>query len=171
MTTPLIQTVDEKDQVIGSATIKEIWSRGLRFRVSRIMVEEPGGRVLLQKRLSTKDLYPGRWDNSAAGHVDAGETYLVAARRELAEEIGLSGVRLKEIEHYYEEARFKDMLLNEWNRLYRVSVAGTSLDLALQADEVEEVRWFTRDELRDLLANRPDQLTHGLRHAIARHYS
>ena len=36
----------------------------------------------------SKDTFPGCWDSSCSGHVDAGEDYVAAARRELGEELG-----------------------------------------------------------------------------------
>ncbi len=47
------------------------------------------GKVLLQKRAPEKDTFPGLWDVSVAGHVQAGELPLEAAQREIREEIGL----------------------------------------------------------------------------------
>jgi isopentenyldiphosphate isomerase len=44
--------------------------------------------VLLQRRASTKDVWPGRFDASAAGHFRYGETTSQAAR-EIEEELGL----------------------------------------------------------------------------------
>ena len=44
--------------------------------------------VLLQKRAATKDVWPGRFDASAAGHVRFGETTAEAAR-EIDEELGV----------------------------------------------------------------------------------
>ena len=44
----------------------------------------------MQKRVLSKDENPGLWDSSAAGHVDSGESYDNAAKRELLEELGLS---------------------------------------------------------------------------------
>ena len=50
-----------------------------------------GGRaeLLLQKRSAQKDSFPGLYDISAAGH--PGEDFAAAARRELAEELGVTG--------------------------------------------------------------------------------
>jgi isopentenyldiphosphate isomerase len=48
------------------------------------------GKVLLQKRAAEKDTFPGLWDVSVAGHMQAGETPLEAARREVKEEIGIT---------------------------------------------------------------------------------
>ena len=47
------------------------------------------GRIYLQKRSFEKSEHPGKWDSSASGHVDSGETYQEAAARELEEEIGV----------------------------------------------------------------------------------
>ena len=49
-----------------------------------------GGRaeLLLQKRSAQKDSFPGLYDISAAGHLDPGEDFAAAARRELAEALG-----------------------------------------------------------------------------------
>ena len=36
-----------------------------------------------------KDAHPGVWDSSVSGHLDSGEGYLSAARREMVEEMGI----------------------------------------------------------------------------------
>ncbi|MFM2381971.1 MAG: hypothetical protein RLZZ76_738 [Candidatus Parcubacteria bacterium] len=41
---------------------------------------------------------PGRWDNSAAGHVDAGEDYSRAVLREAEEEIGVRGITVRNLQ-------------------------------------------------------------------------
>jgi 16S rRNA (adenine1518-N6/adenine1519-N6)-dimethyltransferase len=55
------------------------------------------GELLLQRRSMWKDRNPGRWDSSAAGHLDSGETYAEAARRELREELGVEAPPLERI--------------------------------------------------------------------------
>ncbi|GKC26311.1 NUDIX hydrolase 3-like protein [Tanacetum coccineum] len=47
-------------------------------------------QLLLQKRADCKDSWPGLWDISSAGHVSAGDTSLITARRELQEELGVT---------------------------------------------------------------------------------
>lgn len=47
-----------------------------------------GVEIMLQKRASTLQLWPGVYDISAAGHIDAGESPLQTAIREAAEEVG-----------------------------------------------------------------------------------
>ena len=81
--------VDEEDRVIGKASRREIHERELLHRSVHIFVFNPRGQLYLQKRALHKDQYPGCWDSSAAGHVDWGESYETAAKRELEEELGI----------------------------------------------------------------------------------
>ncbi len=81
--------VDENDVVIGNATRGEIHDGGLRHRAVHLFIYNSAGYLWLQKRSLLKDRHPGVWDSSAAGHVDSGETYDVAAKRELQEEMGV----------------------------------------------------------------------------------
>ena len=65
--------------------------------VVHVCVFNGAGELLIQRRSAEKRAYPLRWDVSAAGAVDAGETPNRAAEREFREELGykldLSGMR------------------------------------------------------------------------------
>lgn len=91
----LFWLVDVHDRVIGPIACHQAHS-SCKFihRSVCILVRNPQGQLLLQKRSAAKDTYPNFWTLSATGHVVFGETYLKAARRELLEELGFS-VRLK----------------------------------------------------------------------------
>jgi isopentenyl-diphosphate Delta-isomerase len=88
MADELFDVVDEQDRVIGRAPRSEVHARKLNHRATHILVHDDTGRVFLQRRSLTKDTFPGCWDSSCSGHVDAGEDYEIAARRELGEELG-----------------------------------------------------------------------------------
>ena len=85
----MLCVVDANDCVIGSASRQEVHVNNLRHRAIHVLIFNQHGEVFLQKRSIWKDTHPGKWDSSAAGHVDAGESYEEAARRELREEIGI----------------------------------------------------------------------------------
>lgn len=85
----LLPVVDECDKLIGVMTRRQVHLERLRHRAVEIGVVDFQGRVWLQKRSRAKDAYPGFWDLSATGHVDPGESYDEAARRELREELGI----------------------------------------------------------------------------------
>ncbi len=76
--------VDEHDRVVNARSRGDLHRLGLRHRAVHILVCNHKGDVFLQKRAMSKDINPGLWDTSAAGHVDFGESYVDSARRELA---------------------------------------------------------------------------------------
>lgn len=159
-----IQIVDENDNPIGEDTIANAQANGLKHRIVRIMVEDEDGKVLLQRRHPSKRTYPKCWDNSAAGHVDAGETYEAAAVRELQEEIGVSGYTLQEVKYYPTNRIWNGRILDRFNRLYKVTVPHKT-PFVIQPEEVTEVRWFTRSEIRRLLHEHPNEVSDGLEEA------
>lgn len=165
MTETLVQVVDENDNPTGGATKAELHAKGLRHRVSRVILEDEAGNILLQRRRDNDGrIWEGCWDTSVAGHVDEGETHLVAALREMSEELGLANVALKEIAHYKTDGEYKGRILNRWNRLYRALIHRTTL-LDLLGEKVAEVKWFTPDELRQLVEANPDKISDGLQEA------
>lgn len=85
----LFDVVDGNDRVIGRATRAEVHARGLFHRAVHIFVFDARGNVVLQKRSRAKDTAPGLLSSACAGHVDSGENYDAAARRELGEELGI----------------------------------------------------------------------------------
>ena len=86
----MFDVVDEENRVIRQASRHEVHTQKLRHRAVHILVFNSKGDLFLQKRSRWKDANPGRWDSSAAGHVNAGCDYDETAARELQEELGVS---------------------------------------------------------------------------------
>lgn len=83
--------VDLDDRVIGQVRRGDAHRNpALIHRSVQILVFASDGRLLLQRRSATKDLYPGYYCASASGHVASGEDYAETAARELIEELGIS---------------------------------------------------------------------------------
>ena len=89
MSEEIFDVVDANDQVIGQQPRSEVHRLGLRHRAIHLLVFNAKGELFLQKRSMKKDCFPGTWDSSVSGHVDAGEEYGACALREPREEIGL----------------------------------------------------------------------------------
>jgi len=86
----VLDVVDINDHEIGQATRGEIHEKGWFHRAVHILLFNSSGAVYIQRRSNSKDRHPMKLDSSAAGHVDSGETYLEAAKRELNEELGIT---------------------------------------------------------------------------------
>jgi isopentenyl-diphosphate Delta-isomerase len=85
----LLPIVNENDEVIGTEKRGVIHAQRLLHRAVHILLFNSSGAIYLQRRSLSKDAAPGKWDSSASGHVDPGETYESAAERELEEELNL----------------------------------------------------------------------------------
>src|SRR5476651_1980015 len=85
----IFDIVNERDEVVGQNTRREVHARGLWHRAVHVLVFNARGEVFLQKRSLKKDIAAGKWDSSASGHLDTGETYDACAVREVREELGL----------------------------------------------------------------------------------
>ena len=85
----LVDVVDALDRVVRQATRAEMRRDNLLHRAVYIIVRDSAGRLFIHRRTDSKDVYPGYWDVTVGGVVAAGEDYATAARRELAEEIGV----------------------------------------------------------------------------------
>ncbi|MGB8170892.1 MAG: 16S rRNA (adenine(1518)-N(6)/adenine(1519)-N(6))-dimethyltransferase RsmA, partial [Chthoniobacteraceae bacterium] len=82
----IFDVVDEGDRVIGQKSRFEVHRQKMLHRAVHIFVFNEAGELFLQRRSKWKDVHPLRWDSSAAGHVNAGQTYDETAPREIEEE-------------------------------------------------------------------------------------
>lgn len=141
--------VNERDEVVGRATRREVHARGLLHRAVHVLVFDKAGRIFLQKRSMTKDMSPGLWDSSCSGHVDSGEDYDTSATRELGEEIGVHGAtptRWFRLEACPETSQ-------EFCWVYRLRHDGP---FVLHPEEIERGEWLAPAELAKKMSAQPD---------------
>jgi 16S rRNA (adenine1518-N6/adenine1519-N6)-dimethyltransferase len=86
----LLAVVNDQDHPVEPRDRATIHREGLMHRAVHVFILNRQGDLFLQKRSHRKDRFPNRWDSSAAGHVDAGESYDDCAHRELREELGIA---------------------------------------------------------------------------------
>jgi isopentenyl-diphosphate delta-isomerase len=148
-TTPeeLFDVVDDADQVIGQQQRQVVHATGLKHRAVHILLFNSKGEVFLQRRSLQKDTFPGCWDSSCSGHVDAGENYEAAAHRELGEELGVTGIDSKSLEPLF-KLKARSETGQEFIWVYRATHEGL---FQLNAAEITEGKFFKPSEINELL--------------------
>lgn len=96
----LFDVVDQDDCIICSQPRSVVHQRKLLHRAVHVFVFGTDGKLLVHRRSASKEEFPSVWTSSCSGHVSAGESYDETAPRELAEELGISGIPLTRLHKF-----------------------------------------------------------------------
>ena len=109
--------------------------------VVMVVIRNSEGKFLMQKRVESKG---GDW-GVTGGHPKSGETPLEGIVTEVKEELGLDFSKEKFIE-YESGCDGKDCF-----KMYFVNKDVDLSDIIIQKEELSEVRWFSMDELKNMV--------------------
>ena len=148
MTEEYLDIVKDDDEAIGRALRSAVHRDGLQHRGAHVFLFNQTGEMLIQKRSADRANSPSLLDCSVSEHVQAGESYLEAARRGLREELGLENIELKPLGKIQMEYGPND---NEISVIYegRVEPARVRFDRG----EISEVMYIGLDEIRKKIGN------------------
>lgn len=145
----LIERYDEHGAPAGTVRRSVMRAQGLWHAATLVLVRSVDGeRVYVHRRSDIKDVFPGRYDCWAGGVVSAGETPDECAARELAEELGVTGVTPVPLFTF----RYVDPPIRYHAFAYEVGWDGP---ITWQPGEVVWGDWLSIGELTDRLAG-PD---------------
>lgn len=144
-----IQLVDARNRPCGSASRATMRRYRYWHRATYIVVRNAAGELCVQRRTLTKEVFPGGLDLAAGGVVGAGEPVHLAARRELAEELGIVGRPLRHVLEFVYDADGHHI----FGSAYLVDHDGP---LRLQAEEVADAFWCPPAEALALDGVTPD---------------
>ena len=142
----LIDILTPEGKPTGKIALKsEAHKNGWFHATVHIWLFTKDKKILLQKRALTKNVFPGLWDISVAGHIAAGETILNAAKREVLEEIGLPlndnelikiGTRIHQVKHK------NGIIDNEHHHVFIAELKTPVDKLITQKEEVDGIQLF-----------------------------
>lgn len=153
--------LNERGEFTGEiATREECHAKGLWHRAVYAFIIDDG-KVMLQKRSSNKKLWPNLWDVTVGGHVDAGEFGRQALIRETKEELGID-IDDNDIKYLVGSASINekgDIINKHYNECYMINKKVDISEIVLQKEEVSDIRYFSKEEILERIANNYDGLT------------
>src|SRR3989338_5363820 len=146
-----IPIVNEQDEIIGHKDRENRHSCDI-IRITAVWNTDENGKILHQQRKLTKKYNPGKWGPAVAGTVEEGETYESNAYKEMEEEIGLKNVSLIKSQKFYG-------LSSTGKRFFQLYTAQIprERELIIEEEEIEQVKWFTKEELTKYLNEKPGE--------------
>lgn len=139
-----LDVVDDSNIVIGKALKEEIYAKKLPHRIVHIFVlDAKNQKIYLQQRSQTVSFLPGYYCTSASGHVQSGETYEQAAKRELREELGVS-LPLKKVSELY-------FVSNDHRRFIELFIAVAEGEFSFADGEVSGGEFMSIGEAKKLI--------------------
>lgn len=141
----VVDLIDEENRVIGWAPRRVVRARNLLHRGVGILCRNSAGKIHVHRRTRTKDVFPGLYDMFVGGVVTRGEDFIAAARREIAEELGIVGQDPSYLCQYlYQGPQNRSLVA-----VYSVVWDGP---VTLQKEEISWGDFLTSEELAERLA-------------------
>lgn len=138
--------LDEKGNKTGRIMNKGIVPEGFYHQGADVWIINSQNKILIQKRSPQKKNSPSVWAMTG-GSVIKGETSLETIERETKEELGIS-LNMKEINLV---KQYKTGTV--WLDTYLIKQDVDLKDIAMQEEEVCEVKWATYKEIEELFAH------------------
>lgn len=148
----MVDRLDASGRIVGVLPRSQAHLESAGLRVVHVFLFDARGRLLIHQ-LSDQKRFAGAWGSSVAGAVRAGEAPRKAARRELREELGIAGVRLRSLGRI----RFSGDGITKHIFLYAAVHNGAPL--RPDPKEISAFEFLPLDAIRDVVRHRERPFT------------
>jgi isopentenyl-diphosphate Delta-isomerase len=151
-----VELVDAAGNPVGACPVVQAHAPpGRLHRAFSVLLFDPAGRVLMQRRALTKARFAGRWTNTCCSHPEPGQDVIAAAHRRLDEELGLQVDGLREVGRFVYRAA--DPRSGAVEHEYDHVLVGDCATRPTAAPaEVHSWRWMFPAEVRRELGRMPE---------------
>ena len=150
----LVTIVDKNNNIIDYQPRKVMRKNNLYHRASYILIfmKQYNDKLLVQKRVCTKDYLPGYFDLATGGVVNKTETPESNAYKELEEELGIKKDDIELTRH--STFLYTDNRAKVFGTLWICYFGGDINDIAIQKTEVESIHLKSIEEILDEYNNK-----------------
>lgn len=152
--------VDEHDEVIGTMEKMEAHQKGVLHRAFSILLFNPQGEILLQKRSKSKYHSGGLWTNTCCSHPRPDESMNAATRRKLKQEMGIDLQPEYAYKFIYNVNLDHGLIEHEYDHVFVGQFDGTP---EVNNEEVEDWKFMDLNDLREDARRNPKDYTHWFR--------
>ena len=138
----------------------EIHRKGLFHSTVHVWIFTEEGNILIQKRSKKKELNPGVWDVSVAGHIKFNENIKKAAKRETLEETGIN-INTKDLLKIgvYRSINIHPTAIDkEFFHTYILKIDKNSIDLDYKNNEVDDLKFISIEEMESLIKKKNNKI-------------
>ena len=151
-----VVVVSENDEILGLMEKMNAHENGILHRAFSVFLFNDKGEMLLQKRASGKYHSPNQWTNAVCSHPKIDETYLEGAQRRLNEELGITANLTEKFSFIYKADVGQNLWEHELDHVFTGNYEG---NLALNEEEVSEVRYISMQQLDEEMNENPENFT------------
>ena len=158
----LLEVVNKNGVSTGRpATRKAVHEKGLWHRAIIVAIINDDNKILIQKRASTKEKFPGLWDLSVAGHIPFGADSMSCATVEVMEDVGYILPKKTQVRDFKFMSSFRNQLpLSDTfieNQFYDFFILRTTgvddKTLFFQKEEVQAVKFVNLNSIQKMIDN------------------
>ena len=158
----LIDVLDENGLRTGEILSRhEIHALGKPHRVVHLYLLNQDNMIVLQKRSQNVDHYPGAFTISVLAHIDAGESSMDTARREIREELGLNpdGYEIDFMFSYRRDAVLGPAYIDrQFNDVYVARGTFSFEDISIDKGEVDSVELVPYETFIEMVRDKTSKL-------------
>lgn len=142
----LVAVYDAAGRCTGQAPRSQVYAMGLWHGSAGVLLRSADrSRIYVHRRAADKTVFAAYHDCLAGGVIDPGETPIDAARRELAEELGVTGIALAPLAATAWDGSWRGHPLRCHLWAFEACWSGS---VTHQDSEIDAGWWWTLDELR-----------------------
>lgn len=155
-----IDVLDENGIRTGKSLDRgEIHKKGLWHRAIVVAIVNEKNEILMQQRSANKEKNAGLWDISVAGHLSSGQDSLMAAAREINEEVSINlgqTILIKDFRFMYsfrkEQIFSEDFIERQFYDFFVLRQDNLDIStITYQESEVQAIKFVNVSQLREMI--------------------